>query len=77
MVNTAGMKLGIEVEQVNSILEVEEKNVAAMQEVICTEQNCFRDSATSNRELIMLLDADRLVPDRELETIQRIVGEKK
>lgn len=71
--NVSGMKLGMEVEQVNSILEVEDKNVVPMPEIMHGTQNCFNDVASNKQELIVLLDVHKLVTGEEREAMNKMV----
>lgn len=75
VVNVSGRKIAIEVEQVNTILDVERKNVIPMPEIIMQSQKCFHDVASNNSELIVLLDVKQLVPADEWESLRKIADE--
>lgn len=68
-----GMKIGLEVEQVNSILEVEDKNVVPMPEIMNVTQSCFKDVASSQKKLIELFDVSKLLSKEECQGISRMV----
>lgn len=70
-----GMLVGLEVEQVKSILEVDDKNITPMPEIMNATQNCFNDVASCQKELIVLLDVRKLLPQEELQNIGKMVEE--
>lgn len=70
-----GMKIGLEVEQVKSILEVEDKNVIPMPEIMNATQNCFNDVASSQQELIVLFDVGKLLSQEEYQGISKMVDD--
>lgn len=73
VVNAGGMKIGLEVEQVKSILEVENRNVIPMPEIMNATQHCFNDVVSNQKELIVLLDAGKLVTQAERESLSKLV----
>lgn len=75
VVGINGMLVGLEVEQVKSILEVENKNITPMPEIMNATQNCFNDVASCQKELIVLLDVRKLLPQEELQNIGKMVEE--
>lgn len=70
-----GMQIGLEVEQVKSIIEVEDRNVVPMPEIMNATQNCFNDVASCKEELIVLFDANRLLSIAEQQDITKMVDE--
>lgn len=68
-----GMKVGLEVEQVKEIVEVENSNVIPMPVIMHSVQNCFSDVATRQKELIAMLDVGSLVSLEEREQIRQII----
>lgn len=73
VVNVSGMKIGLEVEQVKSILEVENRNVIPMPQIMNATQHCFNDVVSNQKELIVLLDAEKLVTQAERESLSKLV----
>ena len=70
-----GMKVGLEVEQVKSILDVEDRNVIPMPEIMNATQNCFNDVASSQKELIVLFDVGKLLSQEEYQGISKMVDD--
>ena len=68
-----GMKVGLEVEHVKEIVEVENSNVVPMPVIMHTGENCFSDVATQQKELIAMLDVGSLVGLEEREQIRKII----
>ncbi len=71
-----GMKLGLEVEQVKEIVEIENKSVLPMPVIMSGGGNCFSDVATRQRELIAMLDVGTLVSLAEREQLRQLVEEQ-
>lgn len=69
------MKVGLEVEQVKSILEVEDRNVIPMPEILNATQNCFNDVASNQKELIVLFDVSKLLSQEEYKGISKMVDD--
>lgn len=77
IIHTKGMKLGIEVEQVNSILEVEQKDIVSMPEIMQDGQTCLHDVVSDKKDLIVLLDVEKIVSVKEHEELQEVVRQNK
>ena len=70
-----GMKIGLEVEQVKEILEVENKSVMPMPVLMNSVENCFSDVAARQQKLIAMLDVGSLVSREDREQIRQIIEE--
>lgn len=70
-----GMKIGLEVEKVKEIVEVENKSVLPMPVIMNGGQNCFSDVAARQKELIAMLDVGSLISLEEKEKIRQIIRE--
>lgn len=75
--NVEGMKIGLEVEQVKSIIEVEDKSVIPMPTIMNATQNCFNDVASCQKELIVLLDTSNLLSQEERAGINKLLEDNK
>ncbi len=75
VVNVNGMKIGLEVEKVKEIVDVEDSNVLAMPIIMNGVQNCFNDVASCQKELIVMLDVDSLVSMEEQQKIRKLIDD--
>lgn len=75
VVNVNGMKLGLEVEKVKEIVDVEDSNVLAMPIIMNGVRNCFNDVASCQKELIVMLDVDSLVSMEEQQEIRKLIDD--
>lgn len=75
VVNIEGRKLGIEVGRVNSIMEVAEEKVVSMPRIMCDGKNCFHDVLSDEKDLIALLDVERIMTAKEREALQKTIDE--
>ena len=73
VVDIDGMRLGLEVETVRTILEVADQRVMPMPQIMNATQHCFNDVVTNQKELIVLLDVEHLVPPEERKGIHKLV----
>lgn len=75
VVNVNGMKLGLEVEKVKEIVDVEDSNVLAMPIIMNGVRNCFNDVASCQKELIVMLDVGSLVSMEEQQEIRKLIDD--
>lgn len=75
VVNVNGMKVGLEVEKVKEIVDVEDSNVVAMPIIMNGVKNCFNDVASCQKELIVMLDVGSLVSVEEQEEIRKLIDD--
>lgn len=75
VVNVNGMKVGLEVEKVKEIVEVEDSHVVAMPVIMNGVKNCFNDVASCQKELIVMLDVGSLVSMEEQEKIRKLIDD--
>lgn len=68
-----GMKIGLEVEKVREIMEVDDAHILPMPKLMNASQSCFNDVAAKDRELIVLLDVSQLFPLEEQQGIRKII----
>ncbi len=73
VVSADGMKVGLEVERVQEILEVEDKQVIPMPGIMNATQNCFNDVASCKEGLVVLLDVRQLLSLEEQQGIRKII----
>lgn len=73
VVNIQEMKLALEVEQVLGIIEVPEEEMTPMPQIADSEDGCFGEIASYQKDLIVLLDVARIVPESEQEGIKELV----
>lgn len=70
-----GMKVGLEVEKVKEIVDVENSNVLPMPILMNGAQNCFNDVASCKKELIVMLDVNSLVSLEEQQQIRKLIDD--
>lgn len=75
VVNVNGMKIGLEVEKVKEIVDVEDSNVLAMPIIMNGVRNCFNDVASCQKELIVMLDVNSLVSMEEQQEIRKLIDD--
>lgn len=61
VVGVDDLKVGLEVESVKEILEVEDRLVIPMPEIMNSTQNYFNNVASHDKSLIVLLDVARMI----------------
>lgn len=72
VVEVDGIQLGFEVEEVREIMDVPEKQVIPMPNLISHDQTYLTDVAHSKEELVVLLDMQKIVR-QESANIQKIL----
>lgn len=77
VVGIGGMKIGLEVEVVKEILEVEDRHVIPMPEIMNSSQNYFNNVASYDKKLIVLLDVPKMISAEEQQGILKFIDEKK
>lgn len=70
IVDLDGMKVGLEVEQVKSLLEVEDSRIVPMPRMVTAEKNVFNDVVESDENLVVMLDLAALIPRAEQEEMR-------
>lgn len=68
-----GMRIGLEVEHVNEIVEIEDSSVLPLPQIVSGSESCFNDVATRQGELIAMLNVSSLVNLNERESIQKML----
>ncbi len=71
-----GMKIGLEVERVDEILEVQDRYVTPMPTIMNASQHCFNDVVSYHKELIVMFDVSHLIPEAEREKIQKLLKDR-
>lgn len=71
--NVDGMKIGLEVEKVKEIVEVENRQVLPMPSLMNGVKNCFSDVASRQKQLFVLLDVASLVSMEEEQEIRQLI----
>lgn len=71
--NVDGMKIGLEVEKVKEIVEVENRQVLPMPSIMNGVKNCFSDVASRQKQLFVLLDVSSLVSMEEEQEIRQLI----
>lgn len=71
--NVDGMKIGLEVEKVKEIVEVENRQVLPMPSIMNGVKNCFSDVASRQKQLFVLLDVASLVTMEEEQEIRQLI----
>ena len=56
-----GMKIGLEVESVREIIDVNEKQVIPMPTIMNANQSCFNDVASYDKQLIVMFEVSKLM----------------
>ena len=75
VVNVNGMTVGLEVETVKEIVEVENSKVLPMPILMNGVQNCFNDVASCKKELIVMLDVNSLVSMEDQQKIRQLIDD--
>ena len=68
-------KIGLQVQDVQNIVDVENKNILPMPVIMNATQHCLNDVASVQKELVALLDVTRLLTKEELHGIEKLVEE--
>lgn len=72
-----GMKVGLEVESVREIIEVPDREIEHMPEIMNATQNCFNDIASKDKELITILSVQNLISSEEQQSIRKLIDDQK
>ncbi len=70
------MKVGLEVERVKEIIEVPDREINPMPEIINATQNCFNDIASKDKELITILDVQNLISSEEQQSLRKLIDKQ-
>lgn len=73
--NVDGMKIGLEVEKVNEIVDIDNSRVLPMPSLMHGAANCFNDVASCQKELFILLDVESLVSTEEGQAIRQMISD--
>ena len=76
IVNVEGMRLGIEADMVNSVIDTDETEaeVLSVPSLLGERDNYLKNIVTaSQKQLIILLDVHSLIPHEEKEEIRRLI----
>lgn len=77
IVNVEGMKLGLEVDRVNSVIEPEEAEVLSVPLFLGGRGSCLKNIISSKqRRLIVLIDVNELMPQNERAEIDQLIADK-
>lgn len=71
-----GIKIGLEVGDVDEILEIPDDKVVAMPVIMRATENCFEEVASSAKELIVMLEVSKLMPETAQEAIKKLVEQQ-
>ncbi len=71
--NVGSMKVGLEVEKVKEIIEVPDREINPMPEIINATQHCFNDIASKDKELITILDVQNLISSEEQLKLRKLI----
>ena len=70
-----GMKIGLEVESVREIIDVNEKQVIPMPTIMNANQSCFNDVASYDKQLIVMFEVSKLMPQSEQQGIKQLIDD--
>ena len=71
-----GFKVGLEVGNVEEIIDVPDEEVVDMPVMINATETCFEEVASYNKKLIVLLEVSGLMPKEEQEAIQKFAAQQ-
>lgn len=75
IVDVNGMKIGLEVEKVKEIVDVENRQVLPMPSIMHSSENCFNDVASRSKQLFVLLDVAGLVSMEDQQAIRKLISD--
>ncbi len=75
IVDVNGMKIGLEVEKVKEIVDVENRQVLPMPSIMHSPENCFNDVASRSKQLFVLLDVAGLVSMEDQQAIRKLISD--
>ncbi|MDD6058076.1 MAG: chemotaxis protein CheW [Clostridiales bacterium] len=73
VVGMDGMKIGMEVERVNSILELGNDEIIPMPKIMHAGNTCLHEVASTQKKLIVMLDVKQLLSEEEREDINQML----
>lgn len=77
IVNVEGMKLGLEVDRVNSVIDAEETGVLSVPPFLGGKDSYLKNIISlSQKRLIVLIDVNKLMPQEEKAEIDRLIADK-
>ena len=71
-----GTKIGLEVGNVDEIIDVPDEKVISMPVIRKSVENCFDEVASYAKELIVLIEVSKLMPEAEQQAIQKLVEQQ-
>lgn len=71
-----GTKIGLEVGNVDEIIDVPDEKVISMPVIMKAVENCFDEVASYAKELIVLIEISKLMPEAEQQAIQKLVEQQ-
>ena len=71
-----GTKIGLEVGNVDEIIDVPDEKVISMPVIMKAVENCFDEVASYAKELIVLIEVSKLMPEAEQQAIQKLVEQQ-
>lgn len=77
VVTINGMKIGLEIQNIQAIIEVTGEQIIPMPVIMNATKTCFDDVASYNKELIILIELSKLIPETEQEKIQELIEQQK
>ena len=69
-------KIGLEVGNVDEIIDVPDEKVISMPVIMKAVENCFDEVASYAKELIVLIEVSKLMPEAEQQAIQKLVEQQ-
>ncbi len=75
VVQAGNIKCGLEVEKVDSIIDVADGQVVSLSDIMKNDNSCF-NVTEYDEKLIVLLETAALIPEKEQERIKELVIEK-
>lgn len=75
VVQAGNIKCGLEVETVDSIIDVSDEQIVSLPVIMRNDNTCF-DVTEYDKKLIVLLETAKLIPEKEQERIRELVTDK-
>ncbi|MDE6312791.1 MAG: chemotaxis protein CheW [Lachnospiraceae bacterium] len=76
ILNVEGIRLGIEVDMVNAVIDTERTEIFLLSPLLSGKDNCLKNIISlKNKQLIILIDVSNLIQQEEREEINRLIAD--
>lgn len=72
VVELQGIKIGLEIERVKELINVEDAKIVSMPELMNTQKDGMSHIAAREKELVVMVELEYLIPEEALKEIEKV-----